>query len=341
MLLEDFRPKPSLVARRSHIVKPRFPVVDAHNHLFEGFGDWTKRPLSELFALLDEAGVQQYWDLDGAWGEHILEEHLDYFKAAAPERFAMFGGVDWSKWGEHGNRFGDWAAQRLRAQVSRGAQGLKVWKPFGLQVCDQHGELVAVDDPRLDAIWQTAGELKIPVTLHLADPVAFFEPVDGRNERWEELQGNPDWVFTSPPYPPFTAIMTGLANLVQRHPQTIFIGAHTGCYAENLGWVGEMIERCPNYYIDISARLGELGRQPYTARRFFIQHAGRILFGTDSGPSPEDYRLYYRFLESEDEYFNYNSGEVPGQGRWYIYGIHLPDDVLEKVYHRNAEKLIS
>jgi predicted TIM-barrel fold metal-dependent hydrolase len=182
--------------------------------------------------------------------------------------------------------------------------------------------------------------LGIPVTIHIADPVAFFDPLDEYNERWEELHANPDWHFPSPPYPPFLTILEQFANLVTRHPRTTFIGAHVGCYAENLAWVGNLLDRAPNFYVDISARISELGRQPYTARRFFIEYADRILFGTDMGPDPEAYRIYYRFLETDDEYFNYGLSEIPGQGRWRIYGLHLPDVVLEKVYFQNAVRLL-
>lgn len=342
MLLSDYQPIPKLVTKTTTVLKPRFPVIDAHNHLGGAFGGgWDKRPLSELIDLLDEADVRLYVDLDGGWGEQILDEHLRLFKEPAPDRFRVFGGVDWSKWPEHGDRFGEWAAQRLVAQAGRGAQGLKIWKPFGLQVTDQHGQRVALDDPRLDPLWATAGELKLPVLIHVADPVAFFDPLDNHNERWEELVGSPDWQFTSPPYPPFMQIMTELAALVSRHPQTWFIGAHVGCYAENLGWVAALLDRCPNFFIDFSARIGELGRQPYSARRFFVQYAERILFGTDSSPNLDAFRLYYRFLETDDEYFSYDGRIVPGQGRWYIYGLHLPDDVLEKVYFRNAKRVLT
>ena len=134
--------------------------------------------------------------------------------------------------------------------------------------------------------------------------------------------------------------MNGFFDLVKRHAKTTFIGAHVGCYGENLGWVGNMLDECPNYYIDISARLGELGRQPYSARKFFIQYQDRILFGSDMSPDLDEYRLYYRFLETDDEYFNYNTSEVPGQGRWYVHGMYLPDDVLEKVYYKNAAALL-
>lgn len=341
MLLENFRPRSKLVTKTTLVNKPRFPAIDAHNHLGAAFGGgWDKKPLSELLDRLDEAGITHYVNLDGGWGEEMLAQHLRHFKEGAPERFKIFGGVDWYQWEERGNRFPEWAAGRLRAQKEMGAEGLKIWKPFGLQVKDDQGRLAAVDDPRLAPIWETAGELGLPVMVHVADPVAFFDPIDETNERWEELGRNPLWAFTSPPYPPFMTILEGLYNLVKRYANTTFIGAHVGCYGENLGWVGQMLEDCPNYYIDISARLGELGRQPYTARKFFLQYQERILFGSDMGPDLETYRLYYRFLETDDEYFNYNTGEVPAQGRWYVCGLYLPDEVLRKVYLENARRVL-
>jgi predicted TIM-barrel fold metal-dependent hydrolase len=341
MLLQDFSPSSKLVTRVTPVEKPRFPAFDAHNHLGEDFGGgWDTRPLSELLDLLDQAGVERYVDLDGGWGEHLLNSHLDHFKAPAPDRFLVFGGVDWSQWPEKKDAFPDWAAGRLKVQRERGADGLKIWKGFGLQVKDHAGRLVAVDDARLDPVWQAAGELGLPVIIHVADPVAFFDPIDETNERWEELGSHPDWAFTSPPFPPFLHIVEGLAALVGRHPHTTFIGAHVGCYAENLAWVAALLDRCPNFHVDISARLGELGRQPYTARHFFLQYADRILFGSDMGPYPEAYRVIYRFLETDDEYFNYNAAPLPMQGRWHVHGLYLPGDVLEKVYNLNARRIL-
>jgi len=341
MLLENFRPRSKLVTKTTLVDKPRFPVIDAHNHLANPFGGgWDQKPLSELLDLLDEAGVTHYFDLDGGWGEEILYLHLKYFKEGAPERFQIFGGVDWSKWEGKGNAFPGWVANRLKVQKDAGAQGLKIWKGFGLHVKDHNGHLVKVDDPRLGPIWETAGELGLPVLVHVADPVAFFDPVDETNERWEEIGSHPDWAFPSPPFPQFMEIMTGFKNLVARHSSTTFIGAHVGCYAENLAWVGKMLDVCPNYYIDISARFGELGRQPYTARKFFIQYQDRILYGSDMGPDLDAYRLNYRLLETEDEYFNYNPGDIPLQGRWFVYGLSLPDEVLKKIYNENAKKVL-
>lgn len=337
MLLTNYKPQSKLMAKATQIHKPKFPVIDAHNHLFD---DWENKPIRQLLDQLDEAGVTHYIDLDGGWGEDILYRHLDYFKQSAPDRFKIFGGVDWSKWEEMGDAFPEWAAGRLKVQKERGAEGLKIWKPLGLNVRDQKGDLVKVDDPRLSPLWQAAGELKLPTLVHIADPVAFFDPIDETNERWEELGEHPDWAFLSPPFPPFTEIVNGFANVIAQHPQTTFIGAHVGCYAENLEWVGALMDRCSNFYIDISARIAELGRQPYTSRRFFMQHADRILFGTDMGPDVDVYKIYYRFLETEDEYFPYHTTPVPDQGRWNIYGLHLPDDVLEKIYYKNAQRIL-
>lgn len=341
MLLANYKPVSRMVTKETVITRPRFPVIDAHNHMGSQFGGgWDSKPVSALLDVLDESGVCAIVDLDGGWGEDIVQAHLEHFKRAAPERFWVFGGVDFFAWERMGERFPQWAAERLRQQAAWGIEGVKIWKPFGLQVKDPQGRVAAVDDLRLDIIWQTAGELGLPVTIHVADPVAFFYPVDETNERWEELQGHPDWQFPSPPFPSFESIVNGLANLAARHPATTFIGAHVGCYAENLGWVANVLDRCPNFHVDIAARIAELGRQPYTARNFFLKYADRILFGLDMASHPQEYRIYYRFLESDDEYFPYGAGAVPGQGRWNIYGLHLPDDVLEKVYLRNAERIL-
>lgn len=341
LLLSDFHPTPQLVTQTTTITAPQFPVIDAHNHLGESFGGgWCNRPVAELLAVLDEAGVRALVGLDGGWGEDILQARLDKYKTVAPDRFAFFGGVDWSQWPEKGDTFGEWAAGRLREQARWGAQGLKVWKNLGLHIRDQHNALVPIDDPRLDPVWTTAGELGLPVTIHIADPVAFFEPLDANNERWEELHAHPDWYFGDPEFPPFMTLMEQFANVMRRHPATTFIGAHVGCYAENLSWVGSVLDECPNFHVDISARIAEIGRQPYTARRFFLKYADRILFGTDAAAHTTEYRLYYRFLESDDEYMNYTSHNHPTQGRWQVYGLHLPSDVLAKVYQQNAARLI-
>ncbi len=339
--LNEYRPKPQLVLPGSEIDRPRFKVVDAHHHLGEAFGGgWIHRPVVELLDMMDKADVECLVDLDGGWGEDVLDRHLKHFKEAAPDRFIHFGGVNWDRWKEEGAYFSERAAERLREQVRRGAEGLKIWKALGLSVQDDDGKLVPVDDPRLDPIWATTAELGIPVTIHVADPVAFFEPLDETNERWEELQEHPDWRFPSPPFPSFRSIIEALARLVLRHPRTTFIAAHVGCYAENLAWVARLLDRAPNLYIDIAARIAELGRQPYTARKFFLKYANRILFGTDLPADVEMYRLHYRFLESEDEYFSYDLEDPPSQGRWRVYGLSLPDPVLKQVYRENVKQIL-
>ena len=338
--LEEYAPRSELVVGVSDLTTPRFAVIDAHNHLGVEFGGgWADRSVAELLDVLDEANVACLVDLDGGWGEDVLDQRLAKFKAAAPERFACFGGVDWAAWPGLGNRFPAWAADRLVAQVRRGAQGLKVWKPFGLRVVDERSERVAVDDRRLDELWATAGELRVPVVIHVADPVAFFRPLDRYNERYELLRENPDWHVAGPGFPSFDTVISELASLVSRHPGTVFVGAHVGCYAENLSWVSALLDRCPNFHVDIAGRLDELARQPYTAQRFFLRHADRILFGLDFPADAATYRTSYRFLETDDEHFEGQRPDRPGMS-WRLTGLHLPDDVLAKVYSRNATRVL-
>jgi predicted TIM-barrel fold metal-dependent hydrolase len=341
LALDEFAPRSELVARWTPMTGPCSPVIDAHSHLGEEFGgSWDRRPVSELLDVLDAAGVRHLVDLDGGWSEAVLDAHLARFKEAAPERFSCFAGVDWSAWPDHGDRFPEWAAGRLTAQVRRGAEGLKVWKPFGLRVVDHHGVRVAVDDARLDPIWATSADLSIPVTIHVGDPAAFFRPLDRHNERYELLREHPDWHVAGPAFPPLGTILQELASLVTRHPATVFIGAHVGCYAENLAWVGTLLDRCPNFFVDISMRLDELARQPHTARRFFLRHRDRVLFGADLPPDVAMYGVYYRFLETEDEHFPGPCGDDRPGRSWPLTGLGLPDDVLGAVYSGNAARLL-
>ena len=346
--LTDFRPRPMLRVPAHQVPRPKYPVVDAHNHLGPAFGgDWSARPPSELIATLDECGVETIVDLDGGQGDELTAE-IDRWQATYPDRVAVFAGLDYDSWAGDG-AFGESEASRLRDSVARGARGLKVWKLLGLRARDPAGRLVAVDDHRLDPLWAAAADLDLPVVIHIADPIAFFEPLTPENERWEELHAHPDWYFwptrmghepDAPGFPPFDELLAAFGRLVARHPRTTFVGAHVGCAAEDLGLVGRLLDANPNLNVDIAARLGELGRQPYSARSFFLRHPDRILFGIDMAPDPDLYAIHYRFLETLDESFDYGTEPVPGQGRWQIHGIGLPDDVLRKVYRDNARRIL-
>lgn len=348
--LREFLPRQRLRVPERSVPLPRFPVIDAHNHLGAAFGgDWARRTAQELELALDGAGVTGIVDLDGGWGDALCRE-IDRWQVPLPGRVAVFAGLDYARWA-HDASFGETEAARLRDGVAAGARGLKAWKLLGLRAHDPGGRLVPVDDPRLDPVWAAAGELDVPVTIHVADPVAFFEPLDVRNERWEELREHPDWHFwpTRPPgrpdadgFPPFEELIDGLEAVVARHPRTTFIGAHVGCAAEDLARVGAILERCPNFHVDLAARIAELGRQPYTARSFIIRWVDRVLFGTDMAPDAAWWAVYFRFLETADESFAYDADPeaAPSQGRWRIHGLDLPDPVLSAVYHDNAARLI-
>ncbi|MBO0703349.1 MAG: amidohydrolase family protein, partial [Candidatus Dormibacteraeota bacterium] len=211
---------------------------------------------------------------------------------------------------------------------------------FGLHIKDRAGTLVPIDDARLDELWQTAGELGLPVLIHVGDPAAFFRPLDAENERVVELLRHPDWHFY-PGFPSLEEIIDQLERLVRRHAGTTFIGAHAGCYPENLGRVGAMMDAAPNWHVDIAARIPELGRQPRAARRLIEGHPDRVLFGTDQFGSNSLNPIYYRVLETEDEYFPYSPDDYPfGEGFWHVSGIGLGDDTLRAVYRDNARRIL-
>jgi len=332
-------PQPMLVVEKHEVLKPRFPAIDAHNHLGPFFGgDWRNRPCTELAHLLDEAGIETIVDLDGGFDDHFYRE-MDKWSPLR-DRVLVFTGVGWKRLATSPD-LGHRAAAELEMAVQAGARGLKIWKDFGLRVKDASGKLIPVDSPQLDPLWAKAGDLNVPVLIHVGDPVAFFQPLDDSNERWDELQRSPDWSFHGPEFPPLEDLLQGLESVIARHKRTTFIGAHVGCYAENLAYVGGMLDRLPNYYVDLGARVAELGRQPNTARRFFLRYADRILFGTDNTPDLESYRIYYRFLETTDDYFPYwHQHDQPWQGKWYIHGLGLPDTVLRRVYRDNAVRVL-
>jgi predicted TIM-barrel fold metal-dependent hydrolase len=339
--LHAFRPRPRLRVAEHDVPRARFPAVDAHNHLGRWLareGEWAVPDVGELLALMDGCNLRAIINLDGGWGEE-LERNLDRYDRAHPDRFATCCHLDWREAVSPG--FADRLVASLRRSAAAGARGVKVWKDLGLHVRDDRGELLLPDDPRLSDVWDAAGELGLPVLIHTADPVAFFDPADETNERLEELLQHPDWWFGDRGrFPPFERLIEALEALVASHPRTTFVGVHVGSYAEDLGWVGRMLDTYRNFHVDIAARIAELGRQPRAAGRLMREHPDRVLFGMDLTPDAAEYGIHFRFLETEDEHFRYSTDEIPPQGRWAIHGLGLPDEVLRRVYAENALRLI-
>ena len=345
--LRDYRPVPRLMAPAHPVERARFPAVDAHNHLgrwlSEWVGDdpdaWTVKDVGALLELMEACNLAAIVNLDGRWGEE-LEANLDRYDRAHPGAFATFCHVDWSAAVASGD-IGRTAAASLRASVGAGAKGLKVWKDLGLHVRDDRGELVLPDDARLAPLWEAAAELGVPVFIHTADPVAFFDPVDERNERVEQLLEHPEWSFADPSFPRFERLIEALERLVAARPGTTFVGVHFGGYAEDPAFVSRMLDAYPNYHVDIAARVAELGRQPRAVREVIVAHPDRVLFGIDEfPPARENYAICLRFLETADEHFPHSTEEVPLMGRWAISGLDLPSDVLRQVYVENALRLL-
>ena len=347
LLLENFRPQATLQVPHSVLPGAKFRAIDIHSH-FRIRLKHSPEQLDEFVKVMDRQRIAVCVSLDGQLGENI-DEHARYLLTKYPDRFAMFANLDWQGTGKAAepatwdcNRpdFARRMAIALKDARDRGCLGLKIFKGFGLEYKNADGTLLKIDDPRFDPIWQACAELKFPVIIHVADPVAFFQPIDEKNERWEELHRRPEWSFHGPQFPQHDELLAAFHRVVERHPKTTFLGAHLDSYAENLPAVAAALDRYPNLYVEIASRIAELGRQPYSARKFLLKYQDRVLLGTD-GPWPEDrLKLYWRFLETEDEYFPYAEKEFPPQGFWQIYGVHLPDEVLRKVYFENALKVL-
>lgn len=337
--LRDFAPVPMLTTTATTGTDPAAPIVDVHNHLGRRLtGVWRAPDPAALIETMDQAGVATIVNLDGEWTDE-LEANLDRYDRPYPGRFVTFARVDWSDTSTPG--WGDRMAASLTDSVRRGAAGLKLWKDIGLRIRDENSELVILDDDRLEPLWAALAESGVPALIHTADPAAFFQPLDARNERLEELLRHPDWHFYGPEFPPLQRLLDALEAVVAAHPQVRFIGAHVGCLAENLDWVEQMLDRYPNYRVDIAARIAELGRQPRRTRALIERHPDRVLLGTDCAP-PEiaDYQMYLRFLASSDEAFAYSSEEPPPTGRWTISGLGLPDELAARVEGDNARAFI-
>lgn len=347
LLLENFRPRPALKVEQHELTRARFPVIDVHTHFREKFRG-TADELDAWVKLMDRNQVAVCVSLDGLAGE-LIDEHAKLLWTKHEDRFAIFANIDWrgsgkmddpASWDCLRPDFGRRTARELVDAKRKGVCGVKIFKGFGLSYKDADGSLLKIDDPRWDEIWQACGELGLPVLIHVGDPAAFFQPIDATNERWEELHRRPDWSFYGPQFPKRDELFAAFNRVLTRHPKTTFISAHVASNAEDLAAVGQWLDTYPNLYLDIASRIAELGRQPFTARRFFLKYQDRILFGTD-GPWPEEReRLYWRFLETEDEYFPYSEKPFPPQGLWNIYGLSLPDEVLRKIYSENAQRLI-
>jgi predicted TIM-barrel fold metal-dependent hydrolase len=361
LALEDFQPKSMLHVAETKVPRARFPAIDVHTHL-----SWAKNSEGgvsrgpemkflakpeDLIPVMDRKNVRMMVNLTGGTGAGLVES-IRTFEAAYPGRFATLTEPSYASFKDP--RYPQIQADAIQQAKNAGARGLKVLKTLGLYLRENltSGPLVKVDDTRFDPMWDACGALGMPVWIHVSDPEAFFLPTDRYNERYEELSHHPDWSFHGKDYPSNAELMEARNRVFARHPKTSFLVLHVGNDAENLGYVSECLDRFPNTSVELGARVGEIGRQPRTARRFFERYQDRIMFGTDAVPPPfgnetpqqvfgdELYEIYYRFLETEDEYFDYAPAPVPPQGRWRIYGIGLPEPILEKVYRGNAARFI-
>ena len=329
MLFEYYNPPSSLKVEEHHLTRAKYPFIDVHNHQWR----MPDQDLSELITHMDAMNMAVMVNLSGRNGE-TLSRASENINSHYPNRFIVFANLDFNGIGE-----GDWTERtvaQLEKDVANGANGLKIFKNLGLTVKDADGMRVPVDDVRLDPIWAKCGELGIPVLIHSADPFQFWLPRDGNNERWLELKERPRRYRDPEYYPPFEDIIAEQHRMFKKHPATKFINAHLGWLGGDLTRLGQLMDEIPNMYTEIGAVIAELGRQPRASKAFLIQYQDRVMFGKDSW-NPEEYNVYFRVLETEDEYFDYYRKR---HAYWKMYGIGLPDEVLRKIYYQNALEII-
>ena len=347
--LSEFEPKSMLHVTATNVPRARFPVVDIHTHVSRRRAQKAAVPPADLVRTMDAVNVRTMVNLTGGWGDDLAAT-IASFDRTFPRRFLTMTEPAWTRASEKG--YAAWQAEEIGRAKAAGAVGVKVLKTLGLYLRDggPTGRLVRVDDERFDPMWDACARLALPVAIHVGDPEAFFLPIDRFNERYEELSAHPDWSFHGKDFPAFKEILDARDRVFARHPKTTFVALHVGHWAENLAAVGQMLDRFPNVHVELGARIGELGRQPRASAAFFDRYQDRILFGTDAIPlgfetpqqifGEELYRIYYRFLETDDEYFDYAPARIPPQGRWKIYGLALPEQILRKVYYANAERVL-
>jgi len=350
--LEQYEPKSMLHVPETHVPRARFPVIDFHTHITGVSRNDPNRiqfgmDPANCLAVMDRKNIRTMVSVTGGTGDG-LREALAKLQEAHPGRFLVFTEPAWHKASEPG--YAKLQAGMIEDAHKAGAKGLKVLKTLGLFLREPgSNKLVRIDDPRFDPMWEAVGALKMPVAIHISDPEAFFLPIDRFNERWEELHAHPSWSFHGKDFPSNRELQEARRNVMRRHPRTQFVCLHVA-NSEDLGYVSECMDSHPNMNVDIAARIGELGRQPRMSRKFFDKYQDRILFGTDAVPDGKEtpqqlfvdelYEIYYRFLETDDEYFDYAPAPVPPQGRWRIYGLNLPDAILRKVYNQNAARIL-
>lgn len=329
--ITQYRPRSTLKVAGHPTPRARYPVIDIHSHHPTPIG---RDRYAQVVEGMDANNLRVLVNLSGGSGER-LRQGLEAIRSSPwPDRMVLFANVDFAGVGTPG--WAEQAAARLEADIRAGARGLKIFKDLGLRLRKADGSRLRVDDPELAPIWETCARLGAPVLIHTADPQEFFEPIDYRNERWLELALFPDRRYPPDRFPRFEELVAERDRLFAAHPRTRFIAAHFAYHANDLARAGQLLDRLPNVFLEVGAILAELGRQPRAAHRFFVQYQDRILFGKDSF-QPDEFPYFWRVFETEDEYFDYYRDY---HAFWKLYGMGLPDEVLKKLYYRNALALV-
>lgn len=331
IFIEDYKPLPVLDSTDRRMNKlPLYPVFETHGHL--GF-PFSENP-EEITKKLNDLGIFKFINLSFKTGKEYKNIKLKY----NDPKIIHFSAFNWKRLKESEN-FIQLMLDDLKKDIANGSKGIKLWKDFGLMFKKKNGERLKMNDPILDPLFQECARSKLIIAIHTADPKSFFSPIDEKNERYEELLRHPEWSFASDEFPQLETVLKERDELFARHPNLIFVSLHFAEYANDLNKAEKLLENNKNVYLEFSARIDELGRQPFSTKKFFEKFQDRIFYGTDGTPDKGKYEIYSRFLETNDEYFDYTPPHKPRKGFWKIYGLGLNRQILEKIYFKNANNI--
>jgi len=329
ILLKNYRPKSIYNVQKTYIEKAKYPIIDVHSHPYakkrEQIEQWVKN--------MDELGVEKTVILTMAVGGKFDSLYDMYSKY--PDRFELWCGFDYSGYDEDG--FGPNAIAELERCVKVGAKGVGELgdKGKGLFYCQTKAWGMHLDDERMDPLLEKCAELKLPVSIHVADPKWMYEKMDSTNDGMmnalEWRLDNQEGILSH------EEMIQTLENAVKKHPNTIFLVCHLANCSYDLKILGDMFDKYPNLFADIGARYAEIAPIPRYVGEFFEKYQDRILYGTDMGYDKEMYRITFRILESSDEHFYEH--EQFGY-HWSLYGLGLSDEILKKLYRTNALKIL-
>lgn len=330
LLLKNYHPVNVNNIPETFVEKAKFPVIDMHSHDYAA----NEAEIDEWVKTMDACGIERTQVMHCSWiGEEFdraVEKYSEY-----PDRFQIWCCFDYTEVLQ--DKGCDYAIAQLERAKEMGAVGVGELGDKGdgdLYAAPVEGRGIHLDDPRIKPLLEKCAELKMPINIHIAEPYWMYLPLDGTNDG---LPNGADWAIdTTQVDLGYWGLIRSFENAVRENPNTIFIACHYLNLNQDYEYLGKLLDKYPNLYVDLAARVPEAAQIPRATREFTLKYQDRILFGTDNGMAPGMYRTIFRFLETEDEHFYCGFNYI-----WYLNGIYLPDSVLQKIYRTNALRILN